>query len=339
MLQGHYERYVLRFLFEARTSRERMWEKETFFVSLHESETGRTGVGECGVFRGLSADDRTDYTSLLEYYCLHPLEALDCEYSSIRMGFETAFKALESNDGCLFRGAEPWFEGREGIVINGLVWMGDKATMLRRVREKLDAGFTVLKLKIGGINFEEECDILKAIRREYSVRDLTVRLDANGSFTPQNALARLESLSKFDIHSLEQPLPAGLTDESARICRESPIAIALDEELIGCRTAKECASLLDDIHPQYIILKPTLCGGFAGADRWIAEAEKRGIQWWATSALESNVGLNAIAQWVAAKRPTLPQGLGTGQLYANNTPTHMQLRGEKLYNDGRKRKD
>ncbi|MDE6311995.1 MAG: o-succinylbenzoate synthase [Muribaculaceae bacterium] len=339
MHEGRYERYVLRFLFEARTSREKMWEKETYFVTLYDSETGRTGRGECALFRGLSADDRPDYTSLLEYYCAHPHEAPDCPYSSIRMGFETALRDLESTDGCLFPGAGPWVDGREGIVINGLVWMGDKATMLRRVREKIDAGFSVLKLKIGGINFEEECEILAAIRQEYAASDLTIRLDANGSFTPRNALQRLDRLSNFDIHSLEQPIAACQAEESARICRESPIAIALDEELIGCRTEAASAALLDAIKPQYIILKPTLCGGFAGADSWISEAEKRNIGWWATSALESNVGLNAIAQWVAAKRPTLPQGLGTGQLYANNTPTHMMLRGEKLYNDGLTSKD
>ena len=274
MLEGRYERYVLRFLFEARTSRERMWEKETFFVTLRDRDTGRTGQGECALFRGLSADDIPDYTTILDYYCRHPHEALKCPYSSIRMGFETAFRALAAKDGCLFDGAQPWVAGRQGIVINGLVWMGDKATMLRRVREKLNAGFSVLKLKIGGIDFEEECDILAAVRREYSAAELTVRLDANGSFTPQNALSRLDRLSKFSIHSLEQPIAAGQPEESARICRESPVPIALDEELIGCRSAAESGAMLDAIRPQYIILKPTLCGGFSGADAWIAEAEK-----------------------------------------------------------------
>ncbi|MDE6276564.1 MAG: o-succinylbenzoate synthase [Muribaculaceae bacterium] len=332
MLVASRRRYVLHFLFEARTSRERMWEKETYFVELFDPESGRKGTGECALFRGLSADDRPDYEELLDYYCAHPEEAQEAPYSSIRIGFETAMRALSADSECIFPGAEAWVEGREGIVINGLVWMGDKATMLRRVREKIDAGFSVLKLKIGGIDFDEECDILTAIRREFKPEDLTIRLDANGSFRPDNALEKLDRLACYHIHSLEQPLPAGMPGESASICASGPIPIALDEELIGCREPHECGEILDAIRPQYIILKPSLCGGFRGADAWIAEAEKRGIGWWATSALESNVGLNAIAQWVAAKRPVLHQGLGTGQLYSNNTPTSMLLRGESLYN-------
>lgn len=334
MVRGEWRPYELRFLFEARTSRERMWEKPTYFVRLRDTESGREAEGECALFRGLSADDCSDYEALLDYYCAHPQEALACPYSSIRMGFETAFRGLEATDGCLFAGAEDWVQGREGIRINGLVWMGDKRTMLSRVREKLDAGFSVLKLKIGGIAFEDECDIIASVRREFSPSDLTIRLDANGNFAADDALRKLETLSKFSIHSLEQPVRAGLIEDSARICRESPIALALDEELIGCRERGECEAILDAIRPQYVILKPTLCGGFSGADVWIDAAEARGIGWWATSALESNVGLNAIAQWVAAKHPELPQGLGTGQLYSNNTPSRMSLRGEMLYNDG-----
>lgn len=335
MITASWSPYELRFLFEARTSRESMWSKKTFFVTLRDTESGREGHGECGLFKGLSADDVPEYESLLDYFCLHPEEALVCPYSSIRMGFETAFRDMESPDGCLFPGAEGWLDGLAGIPINGLVWMGDKQTMLRRVREKIEAGFSVLKLKIGGIDFDDECDIIASVRREFSPSDLTVRLDANGSFSPSDALSKLDRLSRFSIHSIEQPLRAGRMEESAGICRESPVPVALDEELIGCRTREEAAAILDTIRPQYIILKPTLCGGFFGADTLISLARERGIGWWATSALESNIGLNAIAQWVAAKKTSLPQGLGTGQLYENNIPSGMYLRGQYLYNNGR----
>ncbi len=331
MLTAGWKPYELRFLFEARTSRERMWTKKTYFVNIRDDESGMTGVGECGLFAGLSDDDVPGYEDLLDYYCRHPHEALACGYSSIRTGFETAFLSLAAPDGCLFPGARAWVDGNEGIRINGLIWMGDKRTMLKRVREKLDAGFSVLKLKIGGIGFEDECDIISSIRREFRPDDLTIRLDANGSFIPANALTRLGALARHHIHSIEQPVMAGQWEEMRRVCRDSEIPIALDEELIGCRSAEESAALLDAICPHFVVLKPTLCGGFSGADVWIAAAEARGIGWWATSALESNTGLNAIAQWVAAKHPVLPQGLGTGQLYANNVEPEMRLCGEYLY--------
>lgn len=331
MLTADWEPYELRFIFEARTSRERMWTKKTYFVHLRDAESGIEGIGECGLFAGLSDDDVPGYENLLDYYCRHPREALECGYSSIRMGFETAFRSLSATDGCLFPGSRRWVDGHEGILINGLVWMGDKRTMLNRVKEKLDAGFSVLKLKIGGIDFEDECDIISSIRREFGPEKLTIRLDANGSFSPENALMRLGALARFGIHSLEQPVKAGQWETMRRICRDSEIPIALDEELIGCRTAEESAMLLDAVCPRYVVLKPTLCGGFSGADTWIALAEERGLGWWATSALESNVGLNAIAQWVAAKAPVLPQGLGTGQLYSNNVAPELSLRGEYLY--------
>lgn len=330
MISASWNPYRLDFLFEARTSRERMWHKDTYFIELRDESSGRTARGEAALFRGLSADDVPEYESLLDYYCTHPEEALSCPYSSIRMGFETAFADLR-HPGVLFPGAEAWASGHEAITINGLVWMGDKATMLERIREKINAGFGVIKLKIGGINFEDECDLLRAIRTRFSRESITLRLDANGSFTPANAMKRLEALAAFDIHSIEQPLRAGLIRETADLCRKSPIAIALDEELIGVRSAPECEALLDEIRPQYIILKPTLCGGFSGADCWIETAEKRGIGWWATSALESNIGLHAIACWLAPKNPVLPQGLGTGQLYSNNIPSGMCLLGDKLY--------
>lgn len=332
MVAGEWSPYQLRFRFEARTSRETMRVKPTYFVRLSDPERpGVSGIGECALFRGLSADDRPDYEELLSYYCAHPQEALTCPYSSIRFGFETAFADLAAGGRRILFGRNDWTDGRQGIRINGLIWMGDKATMCRRIAEKLDTGFSVLKLKIGGIRFDDEVELLRGIRRDFDPSVLELRLDANGSFPPDRAMERLKVLSDFCIHSIEQPVRAGQPEIMAGLCESSPIAIALDEELIGMRDAASCAALLDKIAPQYIILKPALCGGFSGADTWIAEAEKRGTGWWATSALESDIGLNAIAQWLAAKNPTIPQGLGTGQLYENNIPSPLECRGERLF--------
>ena len=328
MLTARFTPYTLRFNFVARTSRAAMHEKETYFV--HIAGPDGEGVGECALFRGLSADDVPDYETALAEACRNPEAALQSPCSSIRFGFETALADYHAGGRRVWTDT-PWSRGEEGIEINGLVWMGDKAEMRRRIAQKLDAGFRVLKLKIGGINFDDELDLLRAVRAEFSPSDVELRLDANGSFTPANALERLGVLSDFTIHSLEQPIRAGQPEAMAAICSRSPIPIALDEELIGMRTDGEMAELLDNIRPHYIILKPSLCGGFERSDAWIARAESRGIGWWATSALESDIGLNAIAQWVAAKRPTLPQGLGTGQLYINNIPNGLELRGSKLW--------
>lgn len=334
MLKGEWTPYRLRFKFLARTSRESMTEKPTYFVRLTSDEfPGRYGVGECALFRGLSADDVPDYEDLLSYYSKHPLEALDCRYSSIRFGFETALASLQAWNTPGFSDCSEWLSGSEGIRINGLIWMGDKATMSARIAEKLDAGFSVLKLKIGGIRFDDELDLLRHIRREFSPSQLELRLDANGSFTPTDALARLDALAHFDIHSIEQPVKAGLPDEMSRICAASPIPVALDEELIGVSTRAEADDILSQIRPSYIILKPALCGGFSGADTWIDAARSHGIGWWATSALESDIGLEAIARWLAGKGNSMPQGLGTGQLYDNNIPSALQCRGERLYNN------
>lgn len=328
MLKAEFAPYTLKFSFLARTSRAAMREKETFFVQVVGPE-GR-GVGECALFRGLSAEDSPGYEAALAEACLDPEAALKHPYSSIRFGFETAL-ADYSGGGRGVWTDTPWSRGEEGIEINGLVWMGDKAEMRHRIARKLDDGFRVLKLKIGGINFDDEVDLLRAVRAEFGPEDVELRLDANGSFTPENALERLAILSDFNIHSLEQPIRAGQPEAMATVCRQSPIPIALDEELIGMHTDLQMAEMLDVIRPQYIILKPSLCGGFERADAWIAQAQSRGIGWWATSALESDIGLNAIAQWVATKKPVLPQGLGTGQLYLNNIPNGLELRGSKLW--------
>ncbi len=314
-MRADWASYTLDFNFLARTSRETMRQKSTYFVRLGDR------VGECALFRGLSADDCPDYELRLAEACLHP-ELLSA-YSSIRFGLETAM-LHESDDTAFMR-------GEDGIPINGLIWMGSREEMRLRIDQKLSDGFHVLKLKIGGIDFESEVELLRYIRSRYSSETLELRLDANGSFKPEYAAERLRRLSDFAIHSIEQPIKAGQCEEMAQLCATSPIPIALDEELIGCRSAAECGELLDQIRPQFIILKPALCGGLSGADTWANAAEARHIGWWATSALESNVGLMAIARWVSRRGVTMPQGLGTGQLYTNNISSPLYLQGDRLF--------
>ncbi len=325
MYSAEWARYRLDFNFEARTSRQVMTVKDTYFVRLRRAD-GAVAIGECALFRGLSSDDRADYEKQLAEACRYPFDALQSDYSSIRFGFEGAFEGLS------LPVEDRWLDGSAGIPINGLIWMADKETMRRRIEQKLADGFRVLKLKIGGIAFDDEVALLQAVRSRFSPSDLEIRLDANGSFTPDNALQRLDVLAPLHIHSLEQPIRAGQPEEMARVCAKSPIAIALDEELIGCRSYDESRALLEAIRPQYVILKPSLCGGFSGADAYIDIAKSMGIGWWATSALESNIGLYAIARWLTEKGvPAMPQGLGTGLLYSNNIPSPMYMDDAKLY--------
>lgn len=305
--------------------------KDTFILRVHDSEVPEvSGLGECALFKGLSAEDTPSYTAHLENFCSNPSADTLPEISSIRFGYETAMLSLNARGSS--RLIESAFTTQSSpIQINGLIWMGTKQEMCARIAEKLDAGFRCVKLKIGGINFDDEAELLANIRREFPSGSIELRLDANGAFTPENALARLNQLSEFDIHSIEQPIKSGQWEEMARLCRLSPIPIALDEELIGFHSDDFKTRLLDTISPAYIILKPSLCGGFKESDRWIELAENRNIGWWATSALESNIGLNAIAQWVARYNPTMPQGLGTGALYTNNFPSPLQLEGDNMY--------
>lgn len=219
------------------------------------------------------------------------------------------------------------------LQINGLVWMADRDTMLKRIQEKLSDGFKCLKLKIGGIAFHEELELLRSIRENFSPDELEIRLDANGAFLPSEATGKLDALSEYCIHSIEQPIKAGQIKEMSDICRKSPIPVALDEELIGCRDYDAQARLLDAISPQFIIIKPSLCGGLSASSRWISLARQKGIGWWATSAMESNIGLNAIAQWVANFNPKMPQGLGTGQIYENNITSPIRLDSQWLSYD------
>lgn len=333
MVHVEWAPYRLRFRETAVTSRARMTEKETYFIKITDDALpGSAGIGECALFRGLSAEDVSleEYEHRLADDCLRlARDGQMSDWSSIRFGQEMALEDLRNGGRRVFFDS-PWTRGEGALQINGLVWMGDKPTMARRLREKLDAGFRCVKLKIGGIDFEEELELLRFIRSCHSQDEVELRLDANGAFSHGDALSRLERLAEFGVHSIEQPIRQGAPEVMARICHESPIPVALDEELIGMRTLKEKRELLSIVRPAYIILKPSLCGGFAEAREWISEGEKLGIGWWATSALESNVGLSAIAQWTSTLSPRLPQGLGTGQLYVNNFDSPLHLDGERL---------
>jgi len=296
---------------------------------LLDEDTGKEGIGECAVFPGLSYDYRPGYADTLVYACKTltkgTLPQLD-NWPSIKFGIEGAMSNLAAAPSL-------WHSGKTAITINGLIWMGSAEEMIRRVEQKLQLGFRCLKLKIGGIDFNKELAILNDIRSVYPEQSLEIRLDANGAFSKGDALVKLEKLSRFGIHSIEQPIRQGQWEAMAELCRVSPIKIALDEELINVIQKPDRRKLLEVIMPQYIILKPSLCGGLSGADSWIDLAEEYNIGWWATSALESNVGLDAIANWVSAKHPVIPQGLGTGELYVNNIQSPLFLQNDKLQYD------
>lgn len=335
MLQASYLRYFLNFKEPGGTSRGVLTRKETWFIRIADPEnTEKYGIGECAVFRGLSADDRPGYEEKLQEVCrnintVSPQDDTLKDWSSIRFGLETALADLQ-NEGKHIPFPSAFSEGKGKIEINGLIWMGDKDTMQRRILEKLKAGFHCIKLKIGAIDFDSELALLKAIRSKFGPQDIELRVDANGAFSPGEALKKLEQLSRFGIHSIEQPIRQGQWEDMAGLCRETPVPIALDEELIGIGDTRRKKELLSFVHPQYIILKPALAGGFKSSEEWIKMAEEHNTGWWVTSALESNIGLNAIAHWAFRQNSPLPQGLGTGQLYTNNIPSPLTLNGPAL---------
>ncbi|MFB9052353.1 o-succinylbenzoate synthase [Formosa undariae] len=336
MISATYRKYILNFNNPSGTSRGVLTTKETWFIHLDESSN--RGVGECGVFRGLSADDRPDYEEKLKWVCSHinlGIEALLVElieFPSIQFGLEMAFKSLAGEQSfSLF--PSKFTKGQDSIAINGLIWMGSEAFMKSQIKEKLDAGFDCIKMKIGAIDFQTEVDLLKSIRKEFSASEIELRVDANGAFNPNEALEKLKVLSDFSLHSIEQPIKAGQIDEMANLCESTPLPIALDEELIGVFQQHEKVLLLDQIKPQYIILKPSLVGGFQGSDSWISLAEKQNMGWWITSALESNIGLNAIAQYTYNLQNPLPQGLGTGGLFTNNFDSPLEVKNGRLHYD------
>ena len=340
-MKAEYCRYVLTFRNPVGTSRGILTNKETFFIRLEdENMPGVYGIGECAVFRGLSCDDTPDYESKLKELCSNINNDISTDlesYPSIMFGLQTAIYDI-SNGGKRIVFPSGFTDGNLPITINGLVWMGTKEEMAQRINEKIKAGFTTIKLKVGAIDFGSELELVKYIRSFCPEDILTIRLDANGGFSPDDALQKLDALSKYGIHSIEQPIEAGQWDEMGKLCAESPIDIALDEELIGILDEKEKDDMLSAIKPKYIILKPSLIGGFSGAQSWMQHAAVKGIGGWITSALESNIGLNAIAQWTAmiGVGADMPQGLGTGLLYENNVESPLVLKGQRLYYDRNK---
>lgn len=323
----------LQFKFPAGTSRGVLLHKPSSFLIIEKD--GVTGIGECSTIQGLSVDPQDFYFEKLDEVCRLLNDGADAStvdlhsFPSIAFGLEMALLDLKANGSkCLYPSG--FTEGKKGIPINGLVWMGDKDFMQKQIREKIDAGFHCIKLKVGAIDFETELEIISGIRRQFTPDEIEIRLDANGGFTPGDALQKLEKLSAFHIHSIEQPIRQGQFDEMAELCENSPIPIVLDEELIGVKSSEK-ELVLERIKPAYIILKPSLVGGFGESEEWIQLAGKYNTGWWVTSALESNIGLNAIAQWTFMQNSKLPQGLGTGQLYHNNIPSPLVIENAELF--------
>ena len=332
MKTAKFHQYILDFKRPSGTSRGVLNTKETYFIEI--SEDDKKGIGECALFRGLSFDDDDDYEAALEWACRNinlTLEELKEElinHPSIIFGIEQALLNLEHQGELYF--PSDFTEGKDSIKINGLIWMGDADYMHSQIEEKLDLGFSCIKLKIG-VDWNSEKEVIKSLRQKFPKEKIELRVDANGAFSPKQAKVVLQELAELDIHSIEQPIQAGNWKAMAELCRTTPTPIALDEELIGVLNFESKKDLLREINPQYIILKPSLIGGFSGADEWIDLAEKQNIGWWITSALESNIGLNAIAQYTYTKNSPMPQGLGTGAHFTNNFETPLLLDGENLW--------
>ena len=311
--------------------------KVWYIVMTNTQNPNHFGVGECAPLPALSCDDVPQYEEVLQETCRRLEENMKANsenafasldflkaYPSIRFGVETALAHYRA--GSLQFWHTPFSKGKEGIPINGLIWMGNFDEMYHRIEEKMKAGFRCIKLKIGAIDFEKELELLAHIRQHFTPEQIELRVDANGAFSPTDALDKLNRLAEYQLHSIEQPIRASQWNEMAKLCECTPFPIALDEELIGINDREQKIALLDTIRPQYIILKPSLHGGISGSEEWIELAAERGIGSWVTSALESNIGLNAIAQWTATLMPTLPQGLGTGLLFTDNIdyPLHIE---------------
>ena len=325
----------LHFKQPAGTSRGIYTTRQVWYVLATDEKTGRYGVGECAPLPQLSCDDLPDYEKILSDFCLKTAQNGQLDYEALRpypsmlFGLETALRHLQK--GTLQLWDTPFAQGKQGIPINGLIWMGSFDEMYQRIQEKMKAGFRCIKVKIGAIDFDKELELLRFIRQHFSPEEIELRVDANGAFTPEIAPQRLEQLSQFHLHSIEQPIRAGQWKEMAKLCASTPLPIALDEELIGINTTEEKIELLETIRPQYIILKPSLHGGLHGSEEWIRLAAERKIPSWVTSALESNIGLNAIAQWCATLNPQMPQGLGTGLLFTDNIDFPLHIKNDCLW--------
>ena len=337
MYKASVEKYVLDFKRPSGTSRGVLTKKDSWFIRIWETKNPAiVGIGEASIIQNLSPEWDEHYEDFLEVVVKNINEYVNegreglLAYPSIYFAIETALLDLKNGgEGVVF--PSDFVTNQAPITINGLIWMGSKEYMFEQINEKIEEGYSCLKLKIGAIDFSSELDLLDFIRSKFSKDQLELRVDANGAFLPKDALHQLNELAQFDLHSIEQPIKQGQLTEMAELCAKTPVPIALDEELIGVHSKNEKQALLRKINPHYIILKPSLIGGFRGSDEWIELAESLNIDWWITSALESNIGLNAIAQYTFIKKNPLPQGLGTGQLYTNNIPSGLTISEGKLF--------
>lgn len=340
-------KHILDFRFTAGTSRGSLTQHTAYYLSVTDDEKpGVTGIGEASPLKGLSPE-YPDFEAHLHRICdefnSYELEVFpwnlnlildqcfDPGFPSVRFAFETALHDL-LNGGTRHVFPNDFSRGKR-LPINGLVWMGSREEMLAQIRQKLDAGFTTIKMKVGAIDFQQELDCLEYVRKRYSPDDITLRVDANGAWTPEEARQKLEALAALELHSVEQPIRAGQPEAMHDLCRTSPVPIALDEELIGVYDYVDKMKLVKAIQPAYLILKPTLLGGFQQCGEWIEIAGRNHVGWWVTSALESNIGLNAICQFTAGFPVTLPQGLGTGSLYHNNIPSPLTVENGTIFTD------
>jgi o-succinylbenzoate synthase len=343
-LQFSYIKRTLDFRFEAGTSRGVLTTRDVFWTQVFDPQQPEViGWGEAAPLVKLSPDHRDDFEEILnrtldslnrlsfvleEEAILERMKLLiPFELPSIRFGLETALLDLALGGRRRFF-PNNFYDTQEGIAINGLIWMGDRNFMLEQIDQKLQDGFDCIKMKIGAIDFEQEIELLEYIRSSFSQEQVVLRVDANGAFSPEDALKKLERLAALDIHSIEQPIRAGQWKAMKELCVKTPLPIALDEELIG---VEKKAKMLDTIRPQHIILKPTLLGGIVETKEWVRLAEERNIGWWMTSALESNIGLNAISQLASALKAAIPQGLGTGKLYHNNLESPLEVRNGSIF--------
>ena len=339
-MKATFFKYQLQFKQASGTSRGVLTSKDTWFLKIQDAN--QMGIGECGMFRGLSCDDRPDFEDKLDWVCENIklgqealLEELS-EFPAIQFGLETAFLDFNADKSFVLFPSK-FTEGQAEIPINGLVWMGNTDFMKSQIYSNIASGFYCIKIKIGALDFDTEFKLLQSIREEYDANTIEIRVDANGAFSPDEALEKLKRLSDLQLHSIEQPIGSGQIEAMAELCAHSPLPIALDEELIGIHDVTKRNYLLQTINPQFIILKPTLLGGFSGSQSWIDLAESHSIGWWITSALESNFGLNAIAQWTYQLDVHRPQGLGTGALFTNNLVSPLKIINGRLSYDPSKK--
>ena len=320
--------HPLQFKRASGTSRGVLREKGTTFIVSYNGDGTPKSIGEISTIPKLSPDADMDIQKIAQRRIVGESSVLHAP--AVDFGIEMWKKSKMTNRSINFFDT-PFAKGERGISINGLIWMGEKGFMRQQIRTKIKDGFRCIKLKIGAINFDEELSLLSSIREEFSEDDMEIRVDANGAFSPKEAYEKLMKLSVFSIHSIEQPIRQGQWEEMAQLCKSTPIPIALDEELIGIVERNKKEEMLSAIMPQYIILKPSLVGGWASANEWIDIAESMNIAWWNTSALESNVGLHAIASWTDTLGSELPQGLGTGGLFSNNIASPLEIIDAKLW--------